>query len=128
MLIPSLVEELHEAHAFLDESAGLQAVGGERARRLHALAIHREGRGGFLREIGDLGDARLHAVGHLRLSEAGVHFRVELRGALIRVELAERVEHTAAGMRGDPFRVRQIEHRLLAGLELHALMLGRQEA
>jgi hypothetical protein len=31
-------------------------------------------------------------------------------------------------MRRDAFGIRKIEYRLLPGLELHALMLGRQEA
>ena len=48
VLIPTLMEELHEAYAFLDESAGLQAICRKGSGRLHTLAIHREGLGGFL--------------------------------------------------------------------------------
>ena len=128
VLVPALVEELDEADALLDESARLQAVGGEGSRRLHAVPIHREGGGRLLRKIGDLRHARLHAIGHLGLRQTGVDFRVEFRGALVGIELAERIEHATAGVRRDAFGIRQEEHRFLAGLELHALVFGRQEA
>ena len=128
VVVPALVEELHEAHAFLDKSAGLEAVRGERTRCLHAVAIHREGRWRFLGKVGHLRHAGLHPVGHLSLRKARVDFRIEFGVALVGVELAERVEHATAGVGRDAFRVRQEEHRFCAGLELHPLVFGRQEA
>jgi hypothetical protein len=61
MLVPSHVEELNKANVSLGQTAGYQAIPRKTPLFSHAGSIELEG--------GNLGDGRLHAKGHLILSD-----------------------------------------------------------
>ncbi len=99
VLVPAAVEELDEAHAALRQPPGEQAVGGERAGRSRLGAVHLEHPVGLLREVGQLGHGRLHAVGHLVLRDARGDFRIARLVQLQLVQLRQVVEHSAGASR-----------------------------
>ena len=110
VLVPRLVEDLHEPHAPLDQPAGQQAVVGE--RRLARLgAVHLERCAcGSLRDVHQLRGAR-SASGTPSRNEL---IRVAISGSptassRIAVELARRRRASRAGARAStPARVRQV--------------------
>ena len=129
MLVPALVIELDEPHVALGQPPRQQAVGGVGAGLAGLGAVEVEDRVGLGREIHRVGHGRLHPVGHLVLRDARVDLRVDdlARAALSRARAACRA--SAAGWPAiDAVRIVQVEHRILAAAELHALVLRRQEA
>src|SRR6187455_1027275 len=115
VLVPAAVHELDEADAALRHLAGQQAVAGKAAVDavlLDAVELERLLR--FAGQVGQLGDAGLHAVGHFVLGDAGGDFRVA-EGLLGQgVELADAIEHLAAGRAVDAGRVGEVQHRVFA--------------
>ena len=77
MLVPAAVEDLHDAHAALDQPAGQQRAGRERAGLLHLRAVHAPSvsAGSFDRSVSS-GTLGLHAERHLVLGDARLRFRV----------------------------------------------------
>ena len=90
VMVPALVVELDEAHAALGQPAGEQAVGGEGAGLAAPRGRRGRGRSSGSSRIGDLGHARLHAVGHLVLGDAGVDLGVAEVVVVDRVSSAKR--------------------------------------
>ena len=80
------------------------------------------------REVGQLGHRGLHPVAQLVLGDAGDDLGVAGLGVVQVVERADVVEHLPPRRRRAAGRVGEIEHRLLAAAELHALVARRQEA
>ena len=128
MLIPTAMIELHEADAALGEAAGHEAVVGVGAGNLHIRAIHVEGLGGFLREVGELWHSGLHAVGHLVLGNARQHLRVKAAARLHVVEVGQLIEHASTVRAVDAVRVREKENRFGSSAEVDALMFTGQKA
>ena len=83
---------------------------------------------GLAPQFGQLGHGALHAVSQLILGDTRQNLRIACLGVAVLVELAQVVEHPPSQLRRAAGRVGQVEHRLLAATELHALILGRQEA
>ena len=128
VLVPGLVEELHEAHAALDQPAGQQAVVGERRlARLGAVQVERLRFGSFERSI---------SSGALVCMRKAISYGGDARGDLrvaddvqrIAVELARsrRASRAAAGGRCRRGSRGRGPGRRCA--ERHALVDGRQEA
>ena len=129
VVVPALMVELDESHAALGQPAGQQAVGGERAGRAAVGAVQLEDGVRLLREIGDVGHARLHAERHLVLGDRAIRFRGRaLSRTGWRLSAFELVEHRAAAGAADAVGVAEIEHRVLAGAKLDALVLRVEEA
>ena len=101
VLVPAAVEELDEPHAALDQPAGEQAVGGEGAGLAGVGAVQVE------RALG-LASTRSVSSGTLVCIRKAISYcamRVSISGSpsaswRMRVELAEAVEHVAAGGAG----------------------------
>ena len=86
VLVPDFVEQLHEAHAALDQSPGQQAIVGE--RRLARLgAVHVENVLRLLGEVHQLRGAGLHAIGHLERVDARGDFGIADHVETLAVEL-----------------------------------------
>ena len=128
VLVPAAVEDLHEAHAALDQAARREAAVGERPAVAGIRAVQVERRVGLLGEVGQLGHRGLHAEGHLILLEArgGLGVAGGLVGHL--VELGEAVEHLAARGAAHAVGVAQVEHGVAGRAERHPGMLRGQEA
>ena len=127
VLVPGFVEELHEAHAALDQPAGQQAVVGE--RRLARLgAVHLEHVLRLLRDVHQLRRAGLHAERHLERVDARGDFGIADCVEPHLVQLLDRIERVALQLVVDAARVREIQHRVAAAAELHALIDRRQKA
>ena len=80
------------------------------------------------REVGQLGHRLLHPVGQLVLRDAGEDLGIAGLRVMEVVEGADVVEHLPAGRLRAAGRVGEVEHRVLAAAELHALIAGRQES
>src|SRR5207237_4631426 len=96
MRIPVVVINLHEANAALNEPAREQSRVGESARLFHRVAVEVESVLGFVGEVCQLGNARLHAKREFVLLDARPRFRIAdlLVGQL--VESAKAIERFAA--------------------------------
>ena len=80
------------------------------------------------RQVGQLGNRRLHAVAQLVLGDAGDDLGVAGLGVVQVVERGDVVEHLPARRPRAAGRIGEIKHRLLAAAELHALVPRRQKA
>ena len=128
MLVPALVVELDEADVAFGESAGEQAVRREGPGVAGVLAVELEGLGGFIGEIGHLGHRHLHAVGEFVLGDPRPDRLVAFAFPLQFVEPADAGEHATARIGRDPLGVGEVEHRIGAGAELHALVAALEKA
>ena len=83
----------------------------------------------FALDIDEVRAPALHAEGELEGVDAGFDFRIADLGVPQSIQLGE-AGHLIAARRAprEAGRIGQVEHRIAVGLELHALMLGRQEA
>lgn len=128
MLVPAHVVELHEADIALGEAACHEAIVGVSAALFDLGSIHVEDGLGFIRDVGELGDRGLHAVGELVLLDAGVDFGVGKFGELLFVQLGEVIEHFAAGLGRVARWIGKVEDGVSDGHELHAGVFGGEEA
>ena len=97
--VPVVVIDLHEPHAPLDHPPRQERGVGEGPRLLRLFAVERVGRGGLAGDVGQLGDARLHAEGQLVLLDAGVRLGVAHELVIHLVQGPEPVERIAAHLR-----------------------------
>ena len=130
VLVPAGVHDLHEPHAALDQPAGHQAVVGERA-----LLAGPRGRtssstsAGSLREVGQLGHAGLHLDTPSRTGRCAWRSRGRRsRCSFISFSRAMSSSRPRRICAAHAVGVRQVEHRVAAAAELHALEPRRQEA
>ena len=128
VLVPAHVIKLDEPHAALGQAAGQQAVGGVAAGLLNVGAVEVEDRLRLVREVGQLGNRRLHAIAQLVLGDPGDDLGVAGLGVVQVVERGDVVEHLPPRRPRAAGRVGEIEHRLLAAAQLHALVARGQEA
>ena len=127
MVVPAFVEELHEAHAALDEPAGEQAVHGEAwLARLGAVQLERLGR--FLRHVHEFGRAGLHAVGHLEGIDARGDLGIADRREMPLIKVLHEVERLPLHRLGDACGIGQVEDWVAGFAERHALVNRRQKA
>ena len=127
MLVPRFVEQFHEAHAAFDQPARQDAVVGERwTSRLGP--VHVEHVLWLLGNVHQLRRARLHAVGHLEGTDAGLDLGIADFLQAHAVQASERIQRVALESAVDAGRIGQIQDRVAAGAELHSLVHGRQEA
>ena len=127
MEIPTPVEEVHEAHTFLDEAAGEEAVVGETGfTGLGAVGFER--RGLLLRDVHDFRHAGLHAEREFVLGNARDGLSVAEFVLLALVEILERIERGATEIAGHAGRVVREEHGVSLAAALHALEDRRDEA
>ena len=129
VLVPAAVHELDEADAALGHATGQQAVSSEAAivpvivDTVHVKDVFR-----LLGEVGQLRHRSLHAEGHLILGDARVDLRIGEGLCRQFVQLFHTVEHAPATPRVDAGRIREVEHRVAAGMEADTLVLRRYEA
>ena len=128
MVIPAHVEKLDETHVALGEAAGEQAVRGVAAGALDVGAVRVEHALRFLRKVGEIGHAGLHAKGHFVLRDAGLDFRIAERVVPALVERGEFVERLAAHRAVHAGRVAEVKHGVAGVAKFHALMFRRQKA
>jgi hypothetical protein len=76
VLIPTHVEELHEADIPLCESPCQQAVGGVTAGAPYIRTIEVENMQRLFFNIGQIGNAGLHAEGHFILGDTGLNLGI----------------------------------------------------
>ena len=127
MEVPAPVEEVHEAHAFLDEAAGEEAVVGE-AGFAGLGAVGFERRGLLLRDVHDFGHAGLHAESEFVLGDARDRLSVAEFVLLALVQVLERVERGATEVASHARRIVREEDRVSLAAALHALEDRRDEA
>ena len=94
--VPALMVELDELAAAFGEAPGLQAVCGVGAGLLCFFAVEVPGGLWFVRHVGGLGNAGLHAIGHFVLRDAGLDFGIEFFVKCFFVEGIEFLEHRAS--------------------------------
>ena len=128
VLVPALVIELDEPHAALGQPAREQAVGGKVPGVL-ASGPYRSNVSAVSFETSITpGHAGLHAIRHLVLRDARVDFGVAERLGRVRVQVLQPIQQQPPALARDAVGIAEIEHRIRAAAELHALMLRRQEA
>lgn len=128
MLVPAGMHELDEPHATLGHPARHQAVVGEAALPHHVGAIHLQDVPRFIGEVGQIGHARLHSVGHLILRNAGGDLRVAELLEPHLIDLREAVQNAALHFAAHAFWIAEIQHGIAAAAELHALILRRKKS
>ena len=128
VLIPSLVEQLHEPHTALDETTREQAVRGERPRLARGFAVARERRIALAAEIRCLGHAGLHAERKLGLLHARQRLGIAVDLRALAAHACQRVQHRATVCALDALWIAEEQHRVLARTERHALVFARQKA
>ena len=112
VVVPTAVEDLHDANAALDEPAGEDQAVGEGAGLADVVAVHGERLGRFTAEVDQIGHTRLHPKGHLILGDAGLGFGIVKAVVAAGVERAEGIEHHAPVGPGDAVGVGEIEDRI----------------
>ena len=120
MLIPTPVENLHEAHAALHEPPRHQRRARKRATRARFLAVEFVGRRRLARHIRQLGHTRLHAERQLVLLGARLDLGVADLFVAAAIEFTQTVEHFAAQLARDARCVIEIKHRLTLRAEGNA--------
>ena len=98
MLVPTHVVKLDEADIALDEAASHEAVVSVASAFFDLGAIHREDGLRFVRDVSQLRDRGLHAVGEFVLLDPGVDFGVGVFGEFFRVQFGEVIEHFPPGL------------------------------
>ena len=128
MLVPAAVEELHEAHAALEEAPAEQAVRGVAAWAAHLGSVEFERLGLLVGDVRELGHRRLHAERHLVGLDARERLGVACGRRVHRVQLDEIVKLRAPRVAVDAVGVREVRHGVAARAEADALVRRRQEA
>src|SRR5688572_19510007 len=128
MLIPSSVEDLHEAYAFFDKAACEQTVRGKCARLLGIISVELVCFRRFFREIHQIGNARLETVRHFVLLDSSGDFGVAELSELKMIELGNDIQYLAARHSVDSVRVFQKEDGVALAAKRNALMFARQES
>ena len=116
MLVPALVEQLHEAHPALQQPPGHEAVG----------AVELEHLVGLLGQVRDLGHRGLHPPGQLVLLLA--RGRAGVPRGLLGMQAGEGIEGPAAPTARDPRRVAEEQDRVGPRAQLHGLVPRGEEA
>src|SRR5207244_1340420 len=127
MLVPTWMIELNETDIALSQAASEQTIGGKGARILGLLAVKLEDAFRLFRKVHDLGDASLHAICHLVLSDALIDLRVAEVLGLKGMQLGQAIEELAAAGGGNTVRILEKEHRIFATAELDSLMDAGQK-
>ena len=127
VLIPGLMEELHETDPSLHQAPGQQAVVGVGGLPRFRPVEIQDGLG-FPGDIHEIGHAGLHAKGHLEGVDARGDFGVPDRLQPHTVEIPNRVQRRLLKAGIDALRVGKIEDGLSGAAESHALVDGGQEA
>ncbi len=91
-MIPSRMIELDELDSQLREAAGHEAIRCKGPRGAGILPVELERVLGFGREIGHLGDGRLHFESHFILGDTGGDFGVIAESGMLFVERIE-IDH-----------------------------------
>jgi len=127
MMVPALVEQLHESHAPFHQTSCQQAVIREAGfARLRAILLVNVF--GFVGNIHQLGHGRLHAIRHLVLIDACRDFRISYIGQLYFVEMIDAVDDPLAVFARHPFRIRQKQDGVSRGTKFDALVNAGQKA
>ena len=79
MMIPAGMVKLDEPDVALGQAPGQQAVRREGSGLARIGAVKLEDMLRLFRQVGHFGNRRLHPVGHLVLSDAGIDFGIERR-------------------------------------------------
>ena len=129
VLVPAAMVKLDEAHVALEQAARQQAVRGIGAglARVGAVQVENVLCGSFERSIRSGTEVCMrNAISYceMRVSISGSPNCIEVHA----IELAGGVEHVAARARVDARRIVQVEHRIAARAEAHALVIGGQKA
>ena len=127
MRVPAPVEELHVAHAALDQPAGQQAVVRE-ALPARTGAIERVDLGRLAGDVHRVARRELHPVRHLVLRDARHRLGVPQLLEGPPVEGIHRVDDLPARLGPDPRRVGEVQHRVPLGAALDPLVDRRQVA
>jgi hypothetical protein len=127
VLVPAAVIELDEPDVALGQPTGQQAIRSVSTGLPRVRPVHLESGVRLLRQVHQVGNGRLHPVGHLVLRDPRLDLRVAVRVVTHRVELLDGVQHRAARDLVHPGRIVEVQHRFAAGPEAHALIRRRQE-
>ena len=128
VLIPAAMKELDEADTPLGHPPRQQAVVCVRARHFGVRAIKLKCARRLIGKIHNFGCRGLHAEGHLVLRDSSLDFGIAAPPKLDAIQGSKVVQHGAAVLPADTGSVIQIENRVPAASELHALMARSQEA
>ena len=112
VLVPAGVHQLHEPDAPFEQPAGDQAVVRERAVLQGVGAVARERGLRLVREVDQVGHARLHPEGHLVLGDARVDLGIAIIGEMGRVHRGHVVEQRPPRLAAHARRVGQIRHEV----------------
>ena len=128
MLVPAAMEELNESHAALGQPARQNAVGRVGARLARIGAVEFEGGLRLFRQVRQLGHRRFASGTPSRTARCASRSPgPDIPAAVIAFSFARSSRKRRRASARIARRVRQIQHRIGAGAELHALVLvGRK--
>ena len=119
--VPTPVIQLHEAYAFFDQPPREQAVRRETGlARLGAIQVEHVLR--FLRDIHQLRHARLHAIGHLVLRDAGQRLGIAHAAELVAVQRLQGIERLPAQLGVHAVGIGKEQHGITLRAQRHALV------
>ncbi len=96
VLVPAHVIELNEADVLFGHAPGQQTVSGIAAGLVNVRAIHVQDVLWFVRDVGHLGNRRLHAEGEFRLLDPREHLGIGSPLEADAIERGDVVQHPAA--------------------------------
>jgi hypothetical protein len=122
------MQDLDGADTALDQAAGEESARGEGAGFGNFRTVEFERLLRFLRNVGQLRHAGLHAERHFVLGDAGLRFGIVQLFELFLVQFAERVEHGAAAGGGDAGRILNVENGIADVTEGDSGVFAGEEA
>ena len=128
MMIPAKMIELHKSNIFFCQPPGHDAIVCKGARCHHIRTIHVQNMLGLVRKIGNGRNGHLHFIGHFRLVDLAFNFRIMPYLVLNIVEALDKIKCPSSIHAIDALWIVEERHRLIPRHELHALVMGRQEA
>ena len=127
MVIPATVIEVDESHAAFRQAPGEQAIACE-GSVTGCCPVHRQGLGGLVGDVDQLGNRGLHAKGELVLGDAGVDLGIVSCSGAQAVEIADCGNQMLLAVAADAGRVSDVVNGIPCRMELHSSQFVREKA
>src|SRR5687768_2053535 len=109
-MVPSGVVKLYEADVALGKASGEKAIRGKCAGLSSLFPVKLEDGRRFVRNVQDLRDGSLHAVGHLVLGHTSVDLGITQVLVLQGVKFGQAIQHFAPILAGDAVGILEKEN------------------
>jgi len=127
VLIPAHVKKLDETNIALGEATGHETVVSVTSTLADFGSVHLEDVPGLVRNIGELGDGHLHAVGELVGTDTSIDFGISCLGSMPVVDLVQMIHPFAASCLIEPFWVLEVEDGVACAHKFDTGVLGGEE-